>query len=119
MNEFDVGDQVAFATHEGAVVKAIVKGITQNLVTDKIFYHVKEERTGIESVVCENELLFAEVSWARPLFAVGMTVEDIHGAKGMIESISIDIEDSVYTIQYSLDSEEVVDEDDVLFVKRA
>ena len=118
MNVFDVGDEVAFPDKEGLIIKAIVKGISQNLITDKIFYHVKEELTGIESVMPENDLLFAEVSWARPVFAIGMNVEDIHGAKGKITSIGINIEEALYTIEYTLDNDEVVDECDVVLVKR-
>ena len=115
--EYDIGDEVAFLDGE-RVVKGTIKNITQSL-GDKpsLFYQIA---TAIATVVKEESaLLFAEIGYAKPLFAVGMIVRDAFGTEGLIIGITIDLDIDGYTVLYTLESGDTMDEEDIVEVERA
>ena len=116
--EFSMDDSVAFLSKEGYVIKGIVKGISKNLVTDSIFYKVLEEETQEVIMLNESELMFAEVGWAKPMYAVGLTVADANGTVGKITEITVTIEENSYSVMYTLDTDDLIEEDDIIQVKR-
>jgi hypothetical protein len=114
--EYDIGDEVAFLEGQ-RVVKGVIKNITQSL-GDKpsLFYQIA---TAIATIVKEESaLLFAEVSYAKPLFAAGMIVRDAYGTEGLIIGTTIDLDIDGYTVLYTLETGDTMDEDDIVEVER-
>jgi len=110
--QYDVNDTVAFLDDASKVIRGKVKLISQTLEDiPKVYYKVKT--VAGEQVVEERNLLFAELEFLKPLFSVGMCVSTSQGVVGTITEIDMTWDGTSYTIQYELDTEEVVDEDEI------
>jgi hypothetical protein len=109
--EFDVGDEVAFIK-ERAITKGTVRNITQAFGKHpKIFYQIS---VGDDTLVLdESQLLFAEVGFAKPMFAIGMKVKDDNGTEGTIIGITIDLDVHVFSVMYTLDTADLISEEDI------
>lgn len=113
---FDIGDEVSFLNDTGAIVKALVKNITTTHdLHPKVFYQC-DTIDNVEVVLEETSLLFANTSHIRPLFSVGTQVKDMMGNIGTILGMCIDVEDDEYTVTYTLDEGEILDEEEIVAV---
>ncbi len=130
--EYEIGQQVTFIGDNNKIVKAIVKNVTQSFSTkSKIFYYVEIEDTKENKVIEENDLLFTELSFVKPLFDIGMKVGYITDVENtMVSSIIKGLDINITTerskgelfynteIFYTLENKEILTEDDIVAVSR-
>lgn len=131
--EFEEGDSVAFLSESGLIKKATVKSIAQKLGEEnKLFYHLIQEDKQ-EVVMPESELLFNDVSFSKPLFNIGVSVNYNHPEKedtlitSTILGFTLDVFSDIdkdgeliyYTeILYAMEDKAIVSEDDIVSVNK-